>query len=530
MRHLGTQEIGFVQSGQYQKVRCLDGESRGKVWLMLHGATGELRVVKKVENTEASLAMLRLWVTLSHPGLPRIYDLVQEEDAAWCIMEYIPGQNLKVFVGEYRRLYGRIPEKRAAAWGIELCRILEYLHSRTPPMIYQDLKPSNIILSLDGRLRLIDPDSAGVLQKRGRLAGTKGFLAPEQQNEQGSADSRSDIYSLGRTLYWILGGEEGEYSQISAAMCRVLRRCTMEDPQKRYANCRTLAKSLEGAVKARNRRCILCCAAAAAVLVLGGMSRSVQNMRKEKHQREEQYQFYLSQHSISAYKSAIFLFPGREEGYQQFLDFLTEDGELDREEHQSIQKVLRETEVQFSKNTAAYRNFAYRLGMVYWFQYGESGGRRHAAAWFGRFLRMGQEQRKGRTIRAEVFCAIAEYCEVLEHGDETGDVQVDYLKFWQESGRLLQLPAEEEDRLVTALRLWNEMAGFLYQSREAFWQAGITEVQWEERLKSLRKKLDALEYLQNQRENGGKKAAEGSVEKALMEELANRLDILEETE
>lgn len=244
----------ILQSRGYRRVRCIGEGSSGKIWLVLYAATGELRVAKNVDNVRERLAGLRLWAGLNHPGLSAIYDIIPNGSNAICIMEYVQGRNLRDYVREYRAHHGSLSEERAAGWGIELCEILGYLHSRSPAVIYQDLKPSNIILTTEGRLRLIDPESAGCVRTGDRIVGTPGFLAPELQ-EADMPDERTDIYSLGRTLIWILGSTEKGRVCAAPAMRHVLAKCTEPEKEKRFSDCGKLARALRETMQIKNRMC-----------------------------------------------------------------------------------------------------------------------------------------------------------------------------------------------------------------------------------------------------------------------------------
>lgn len=474
----------ILQSRGYRRMRCIGEGSSGKIWLVLYAATGELRVAKNVEDVKERIADLRLWAGLDHPGLSNIYDIIPNGRDAICIMEYIQGQNLRDYVQEYRTYYGNLSEIRAAGWGIELCGILGYLHKQNPAVIYQDLKPSNIILTAEGRLRLIDPDSAGVARMGARVMGTPGFLAPEQQKGE-IADEQADIYGLGRTLIWILGSTEKGKVRAGPGMRHVLAKCTEAEKEKRFSDCGKLAEALRETIQIKNRMCIFCCVVAAAVLGLGG----VQISAEKAHRQEEKYQFYLNQKNISDYKSAIFLFPDREEGYQQFLDYILEDDVMDREEHRELSSVLHYTEASFRENKESYEAFACRLGMIYWFQYADSGGRRYAGAWFKKVLELGVAgDMDGKKICAEVFCTIAEYYDLLEYGEDT--IQMDYQKFWKEGKRLLALPLEEEDNPAAILRLCSELAGFMYQCKTEFMNHGVSRDEWERMILLFEEKED----------------------------------------
>ena len=147
---------------------------------------------------------------LRHPMLPVVYEVFQE-DGWYLAMEYIQGITLR----EYVERNGYVRERQACVWTDELLDVLGYLHTRKPPVIYRDLKPDNIMVCSDGHLRLVDFGAAcrqefGVASD-GLMAATPGYGAPEQFGRTGDgirADERSDIYALGKVLYYMVTGSD----------------------------------------------------------------------------------------------------------------------------------------------------------------------------------------------------------------------------------------------------------------------------------------------------------------------------------
>ncbi|MCA1597845.1 MAG: inactive serine/threonine-protein kinase VRK3, partial [Chloroflexi bacterium] len=124
-------------------------------------------------------------------------DRFSENNRHLLVMEYISGENLE----HKLEAHGPFDEETVRAWALELCSVLSYLHGRQPPVVFRDLKPGNIILQPDGRVRLIDFGIARLFkpqQKADTTAlGTSGYASPEHYT--GQTDARSDIYSLGAT-------------------------------------------------------------------------------------------------------------------------------------------------------------------------------------------------------------------------------------------------------------------------------------------------------------------------------------------
>jgi serine/threonine-protein kinase len=147
--------------------------------------------------------------------LPKVSDYFSEADCDYLVMDFVPGQELKELMDEARRQGGFLDEKEVLTWADQLCQALEYLHSQDPPVLHRDIKPSNIKLTPAGAIKLVDfglvklmaPDDTRtitVLQGRGTVQYT-----PLEQygGDTGHTDVRSDIYSLGATLYQLLTGQ-----------------------------------------------------------------------------------------------------------------------------------------------------------------------------------------------------------------------------------------------------------------------------------------------------------------------------------
>ncbi len=140
-----------------------------------------------------------LLAVLSHPLIPKIFDYFSESGSYYLVQEFIPGQNLEMWI---EQTPDGFLETELIDWGVELCDVLSYLHGQMPdPIIFRDLKPSNIMIREDRTLMLIDFGIARTFQnqQRGTMIGTEGYAPPEQY--RGVADARTDLYALGATLH-----------------------------------------------------------------------------------------------------------------------------------------------------------------------------------------------------------------------------------------------------------------------------------------------------------------------------------------
>ncbi len=153
------------------------------------------------------LTEAQLLAALSHPNLPRVIDYFDDPATRrqYLVMDYIEGDDLHALI----KRTGPLPEAAALAWTRQVLSALEYLHSQQPPVIHRDIKPSNIKITPQGKAVLVDFGIAKVFDARGATvtgarAATPGYAPPEQYGMR--TDERSDIYSLGATLYTMLTG------------------------------------------------------------------------------------------------------------------------------------------------------------------------------------------------------------------------------------------------------------------------------------------------------------------------------------
>jgi tetratricopeptide (TPR) repeat protein len=171
---------------------------------MSRAGLSEARIQEAEESFQREASLL---TGLLHPNLPRIYDNFTEDERSYLVMDFIEGQTLEDYLE--KRGGGPLPLEQVLKWGIELCDVLSYLHEHQPPIIFRDLKPSNVMLDKREHIFLIDFGIARLF-KPGKLhdtvaLGSPGYAAPEQYGKSQSTP-RSDIYSLGALLHYLLTG------------------------------------------------------------------------------------------------------------------------------------------------------------------------------------------------------------------------------------------------------------------------------------------------------------------------------------
>lgn len=164
---------------------------------------------RRAAATQAFRKEAELLATLDHPNLVDVTDYFEEGEHKYLVMTYVDGSTLEELLDQKG---GPLDVSQVLEWMDQICDVLQYLHHRSPPVIYRDLKPSNIKIDSKGRVRLLDFGIARSVDAQGKTntfvrgSGTPGFAPLEQLGAAGTADPRSDVYSMGATIYNLVTG------------------------------------------------------------------------------------------------------------------------------------------------------------------------------------------------------------------------------------------------------------------------------------------------------------------------------------
>ena len=247
-----TLEQGTLLNGRYRIVDILGQGGMGSVYRALDENLGvEVAVKENLFTTDEYSRQFRLeaviLASLRHQNMPRVTDhFVFENQGQYLVMDYIEGEDLR----QRMERLGTIPEEDAILIGAAICDALTHLHSRKPPVLHRDIKPGNVKITPDGRVFLVDFGLAKLVQgtqatTTGARAMTPGYSPPEQYGTA-RTDPRSDIYSMGATLYAALTGiipEDG--------LARVMDNVQLTPIRKRNPKIsRRLAAAIEKAMEA----------------------------------------------------------------------------------------------------------------------------------------------------------------------------------------------------------------------------------------------------------------------------------------
>lgn len=265
-------QSGTVLEGRYEIQRVAGRGGMSTVYAardLRFGQVERLCAVKEMGDNEPdpgtrALSLVNferesaLLATIAHPAVPKIYDYFADGGMIYLVLEFIDGDDLERALAKRKAPF---PEDVVVDWMIQICDVLEMLHAYQPaPIIFRDLKPSNIMLRSSSRIALIDFGIARTFQgaQRGTMIGTEGYAPPEQY--RGLADARGDIYALGATLHHLITNSDPRHQTpftfherpiqqlnpaVSPALSRIVEKMVAYHPDQRYQTVTEVRRELE---------------------------------------------------------------------------------------------------------------------------------------------------------------------------------------------------------------------------------------------------------------------------------------------
>lgn len=522
--------VGSLVDGKYRILNEIGRGGMSVVYLALNERMNKTWAIKElrrdgIENyqvvRQGLIVETDLLKKLDNPHLPRIIDVIDQEDSFLIVMDYIEGRTLKDKLDEE----GAQGQEEVIGWGRQLCEVLCYLHACNPPIIYRDLKPSNIMLKPDGSLVLIDFGTAREYKRHSRedttCLGTRGYAAPEQYGGQGQTDARTDIYCLGATLYHLLTGHnpgEPPYElypirywdqTLSVGMENIIRKCTQQNPEDRYGSCEELQYALEAPYREdggyrRRQKARLAGFLAAAVMAAGfGIAAGIFAGLKSAALHSG-YQACMAaarnatgkEEEIENYCNAIRLDPGDNEAWLGLLqEAFLDDGCFTAEESELLRAVMIEcgktgitNEAALMKNTEDYAVFSYEAGIAYYYYY-ETDGKKNAKSYFTEAMNASSLS-SAQTERARILCTISDYYARIGIADATGDATITYRDYWNDLVEVSGGNLVEADNARTALIMYGELVSQIISRATEFREDGVTQQEMESLLEHIRTHLE----------------------------------------
>lgn len=226
------------------------------MFLTKHLTLDAFRAIKRIDKNNLLYLQLmkeaHILKDLKHSNIPIIYDIEEDDKYSYIIEEYIDGISLK----EYRKNVSSFEEKLILHYSLQICDLVEFLHTLDRAILYLDLKPENIMIS-GGELKLIDFGTATYYEERNQrryATGTRGYASPEQYSTN-LLDERSDIYGIGMLLFFLITGISfhsnvnsivniDEIHSCSKALKNIINKCLKYNPSQRFQSVTALKEEL----------------------------------------------------------------------------------------------------------------------------------------------------------------------------------------------------------------------------------------------------------------------------------------------
>lgn len=564
---------------EYQIIRELGSGGEGRVYLVLHLATEQLRAAKylAVSGSSDRLHELTMMKRLHHPSLPEVIDVLREEQSVWLILSYVRGKPLNQIAGTqvHAELFFSIAR--------QLSEVLCYLHERDAPILHLDIKPSNLLLQQNGRLVLIDFGAAlrghpGIAPER--CCGTPGFAAPEQYLKGHYLDVRTDLYGAGAVLYFLLYGRIYQKAETEGKKKRrgkwwvkrairtslgkkrqsgkdqedstrrrwekdaehVLQKCLREKMEERYLDSRMFYTAVVRARRRWRRRrqyagvgisaglllllLIFCMKAIPAELV---DQIALKTVRYEQLLTEAEGAGF--ERAGQCYREAAALCPQEESLYLHLLTRILRDRKFDREEETLLLELLyrvpageqKTVQEQLRERGMEYGRLAYELAVAYWYFYPDTGGRTAAVKWFDEAVNMAsmpEGETEGWTESAKIHKKIAGYYEQIGKKDSTGRVEADCVQLWEDLCTLWESDSFQREESWIRAQAAKELLACMIMDVPELKKQGVSQTQIRCTLSDLRSFLTEIKTVEE-------KKPEQLQEPELLEGLLRQCDAAE---
>lgn len=382
---------GEILANKYKILELIGKGGMSRVWQAKDTHVNRDWAVKEINksskeyqntvNEQETLREIEVMKKLDHPSLPRIVDIIDTQEFLYIVMDYIQGETLYEIV----KTRGVPEQETVVSWMLDICDTLNYLHHLDPPIIYRDMKPSNIILTPDQRIKVIDLGIAREFKagmQDTQPLGTRGYASPEHYDMH--TDARSDVYTVGTTMYHLLTGKDPSQPPyymkpireidpgLSSGLEKIVLKATASDPDDRYQDMGELANALESyrsleqehidyleRQEKRFRQGII----AGSALMLAGLIFIAAGLIIT----GRTYAGLIGTTPGTAvaaenYTKAIYLEPGREDAYIKLLSEYTGNGELSEKELNDFIAVYEANKAALSRNEKKYSSVNYTIG------------------------------------------------------------------------------------------------------------------------------------------------------------------------
>lgn len=485
-------------------IRLLGTGGEGEVYLVKHLLTEQLRAAKLLGTGihGEHLHELDMMKRLNHPSLPQIIDLLEEKHGIWLIMEYIKGRPLPA------KSWKTVQAEQFYSIAGQLAEVLVYLHTRDTPILHLDIKPSNILICPNGRVVLIDFGTAIECREKGgqnHPFGTKGFAAPEQQQEYETADIRSDIYGFGAVMYYYFFGipPDQEKEKINAggrnalwkkSAQKMIYRCLKVSKEERFPDSLCLQREIKRQERTflrrrKGKKCLEACLLLGLVVVFLLNCWSVEENIVQKEQKN-QYEMLLRdseklgfEQACQCYEAALRIKPSDFQWIFHLIDRISEDDLFEASEEVWWNRLIFTTVTEDGKTIKelleeqkeTYGLLAYKAGMLYWYYYQETGGKYAAYKWFCEALDYAEEETASWYDFVRIHAKIGEYYGKIGKAETETENKRFVQQYWLDLTEIWKMDDLESEPVFVRLQVAHELLSCLLMHGSKLAEAGIKE-------------------------------------------------------
>lgn len=478
-----------ILDGKYEIIKVIHTSGMANVYLVEDVSLNKQWCLKEIIKSEAGKNMVEyrslireanIMKSLNHASIPRIVTMEEDGDSIFIVMDYVDGLSIKDWLVKK----GRVDQTVTVSWMKQVCGVIGYLHSRKNPIFYRDMKPDNIMIQSDGNIKVLDFGISEVLTENNKVIkealGTKGYAAPEQKKKGMPYDLRSDIFAMGRTMYYMLTGLNpsvvGEDLQdvrvvnqsISVGLGAIVNKCMAQDPNDRYQSVEELMYDLQNydkldfAYKKRLRFKV----DTVVGLFIGSvflMTMSIVPFMMNSSKSSNEYNYLVNVAYQTGkeedFEAAIEKNPSVAEPYIGYIEALKQDGSFSKEEEKKLLNLINPVLADIKKESA-YGELAYDIGKMYWFYYDDTLENRMTISnkWFEDAI-----EADYKVEESKVFYNLGQFKKTIAMSIAESDEKGKYKEYWDELMESKEYNTGEITEIQVNIAILDAISSYAYR-------------------------------------------------------------------
>lgn len=533
-----------VLDGKYEILKVMHTSGMANVYLVEDRNLNKQWCLKEIIKSEAGKNMVEyrslikeanIMKSLNHSSIPRIVTIEEEDDSIFIIMDYVDGLSVK----DWLLRKGRVDQSVTVSWMKQVCGVMIYLHTRKNPIFYRDMKPDNIMIQSDGNIKVLDFGISEVITENNKIItealGTKGFAAPEQKKKGLPYDLRSDIFAIGRTMYYMLTGLNPSVlgddlkdirevnTGISVGLGAIVNKCMEKDVNKRYQSVEEVLYDLQNydkldfTYKKRLRRKVDFVVGLFVVSIFT-IIMSIVPFMVNNSQSQSEYVYLVNvayqTGKASDFETAISKDPSTPDPYIGYVEVLKQDGVFDKTEEQKLLNLINPV-LSDIKGKSKYGELAYNIGKMYWFYYEDTleNCMTLSTKWFEDAINCHYKEEESK-----VFYNLGNFKKTISMSIAESDDKGKYKEYWDELMQSKEYNTGEITEIQVNIAILDAISSYAYRLKVD----GVD-------LNDLKSEISRIEdYIKESKPSDGKASEMFESLKLAYENVAEGMDLEEE--